>query len=245
MIMGAWSPAAWAAIGACGTLIVYIVIAVYAVFQVREARRLREEQARPWVVVDFEPGWILWLTIENIGKTVATDVRMRFDPPLASTQSRPWEWEESSTFTEGIPLLPPGKKLRFFVDGITARLNDKDLPRQHDVSVDYHGPVKRKRPLNSTYILDINHYWGSSPPPKGIPELVDEVEKIHKELNKWTDGISGLRVNVTDREKEKRQSYRPFRLKEAQQIVREDGAIALGRHILRRALQRRGWWLRN
>lgn len=85
MVLGAWSPAAWAAFGACGTLVVYVIIAIYAVFQVREARRLREEQARPWVVVDFEPGWILFLSIENIGRTVATDVHIRFDPPLAST----------------------------------------------------------------------------------------------------------------------------------------------------------------
>ena len=33
-----WSPTAWAAVGACGTMLVYVFIAVYAVVQVGEAR---------------------------------------------------------------------------------------------------------------------------------------------------------------------------------------------------------------
>lgn len=143
-------------------------------------------------------------------------------------------------------MLPPGKRLRFFVDGITARLNDNDLPRQYNVHVDYHGPIKRKAALTSVHRLDINHFWGVSPPPKGIPELVDEVEKIHKELHKWTDGISGLLVNVTDRAKEQRPTtYRPFRLRDAQQMMKDNRWAALTRHTVERPLRRRGWWIRD
>ena len=44
--------AAWATVG------IYIVIGLFAWRQVREARKLREEQARPLVIVDFEPGFL-------------------------------------------------------------------------------------------------------------------------------------------------------------------------------------------
>lgn len=232
-----WSPAAWGAIGAIGAL-------VYAAFQVGQARKLREEQARPWVVVDFEPDWIMWLTIENTGRTVATDVKLRFTPELASTQTKPWPWEESPAFTEGIPSLPPRKRLRFFFDSLPARLNDQTLPKHYDVFIEYHGPIKRRKPLTSTYKLDIGHYWGSSPPPKGLPELVKEVENIHKEMKKWTDGTSGLQVNATDRNDQERRLHRPFRIPEAKQIKESDGWLALGRHSLKRALHRRGWYSR-
>ncbi len=163
-------------------------------------------------------------------------VRMCFDPPLASSQAEPWAWQESSTFTEGIPLLPPGKKLRFFFDSITARLNDNNLPRQYNVTVEYHGPIKRKELLTSSWKLDIGHYWGSSPQPKGLPELVETLGEIKKEMHKWTDGISGIRANVVDRDKEERQRYRSYRLRRAKQLRQIEGWWALAKSLVKRRL---------
>jgi hypothetical protein len=57
--------AAWAA---WATVLIYIVIGLFAWRQVHEARKLREEQARPFVIVDFEPGWLVYLTVENLGR---------------------------------------------------------------------------------------------------------------------------------------------------------------------------------
>jgi hypothetical protein len=59
----AW--AAWATVG------IYVVIGLFAWRQVREARKLREEQARPFVIVDFEPNFLVYLTVENLGRTMA------------------------------------------------------------------------------------------------------------------------------------------------------------------------------
>ena len=79
---------AWTAVGAiaaAATFFTYVAILIYAVKQVREAQRLRFEterlrrsQWRPFVVVDVEPGWILYLTIENIGTTLARNVQFSF-----------------------------------------------------------------------------------------------------------------------------------------------------------------------
>jgi hypothetical protein len=105
----AWSEASWAAAGAWATVALYIVLAIYAVKQVGEARRLREEQARPFVVVDFDVNFLMKLRIENVGRTVARNIRMKFSPTLSSSMRQPWPWERSPLFSEGIPTLAPGK----------------------------------------------------------------------------------------------------------------------------------------
>jgi hypothetical protein len=76
--------------------------------QVLQARRLREEQARLFVIVDFEAGFLVYLTVENIGRTMARDVTIRFDKPLESTLSGPREIDESPLLRKPIPTLPPG-----------------------------------------------------------------------------------------------------------------------------------------
>jgi hypothetical protein len=60
--------AAWAAWATAG---IYVVLGLFAWRQVHEARKLREEQARPFVIVDFEPGWLVYLTVENLSRGLA------------------------------------------------------------------------------------------------------------------------------------------------------------------------------
>jgi hypothetical protein len=57
-------PTDWAALtarAAWTTVAVYVVLGIFAWIQVLQARRLREEQARPFVIVDFEPGFLVYL----------------------------------------------------------------------------------------------------------------------------------------------------------------------------------------
>ena len=132
--------AAWAA---WATVAIYIVIGLFAWWQIHEARTLREEQAQPFVIVDFEPGYLVYLTVENLGRTMARDVRIQFDKPLESTLERPYELDESPLFSRPIPALPPGKKIRVLFDQFPARL-DTGLPLTYDVKVRYRGPTGRK-----------------------------------------------------------------------------------------------------
>ena len=103
----------WPAVAACAawaTVLVYIVLGGFAWRQVHEARRLREEQARPFVIVDFEPDFLVYLTVENIGRTVARDVTIQFDKPLPSTLERPRELDESPLFREADTDPPAGQE---------------------------------------------------------------------------------------------------------------------------------------
>src|SRR6266566_5525424 len=99
--------AAWAA---CATVVIYILIGLFAWRQVSEARKLREEQARPFVIVDFEPGFLVYLTVENLGRTMARDVRIQFGKPLETTLERPREIDETPLSREPIPTLPRARR---------------------------------------------------------------------------------------------------------------------------------------
>jgi hypothetical protein len=103
----------WAAVtawAAWATVAVYVVLGIFAWIQVLQARRLREEQARPFVIVDFEPGFLVYLTVENIGRTMARDVSIRFDKPLESTLSGPREIDEPPLLASpSRPCHPAGR----------------------------------------------------------------------------------------------------------------------------------------
>ncbi|HVF12699.1 MAG TPA: hypothetical protein VNA87_06400 [Actinomycetota bacterium] len=246
MVLGAipwawdWSPAAWAAIGACATFLVYVVIGIYAVRQVGEARRLREEQARPWVVVDFDVNFAAWVTFENIGRTLATDVRVRFDPPLTSTLPQPWSWERSSLLRDGLPSMPPNKQWRLLFDSFPERVKVGTLPMIYDVEVEYLGATSNK-PYKTHYKLDLNLDVGAGRPPKGMAELVDTLDSIRAEMSKWTDRHGGLITFNFDREKYVRIEDRQHWIGKAKKVKAEHGWVAFGRYLIDRALQRRGW----
>lgn len=80
-----WTAAGWAAVAAWATFLVAVAAAAFAWRQVLEARKTREDQAQPFVVVDFEPskaGRIFMdLVVRNTGTTLATNVRMTFNLP--------------------------------------------------------------------------------------------------------------------------------------------------------------------
>lgn len=77
--------------------------------QAEREQRLREDQARPFVVVDFEPspvwGNIINLVVQNVGKTLAKNVRLTFDPPLVSSMAGNdgYNFQESNLLKHGIP----------------------------------------------------------------------------------------------------------------------------------------------
>ncbi|SRR6266536_1286654 len=221
--VAAW--AAWATVG------IYVVLGLFAWRQVHEARKLREEQARPFVIVDFEPDFLVYLTVENLGRTMARDVSIQFGKPLETTL----ELDETPLFREPIPTLPPGKKIRVLFDQFPARL-EAGLPLTYDVDVSYKGPTGKK-PWKDTYRLDLGMYVGSALPPKGIPELVTEVENIRKEIKKWQgSNLHGLLVRNIDQ----RQLDKIDRRRMHVRVLRQQGPKVLAQRLLAQALRRFG-----
>ena len=181
------------------TALVAIAAAVFAWRQVREARRTREDQAQPFVVVDIVPDPrsdnALNLVIENIGFTMATDVKLAFDPPLTRAKettiegSRLQDW---SVLKEGIPALPPRKRIEGYFDVTRERVKTGATPK-YSVSVSYRGP-RKQRTYDSSYIIDLNAYYGAlSLVRKDTHNIAETLEKIERRMEAWTESRS-LRI---------------------------------------------------
>lgn len=122
-----WSASAWSAL----TFLVLLGAALLTWRQVKEAQRLREEQAQPFVIIDFYAfSTIVEIRIANIGTTLARDVQFAFTPPLESTfdhQTGHDSVKDLNLFTRGIPSLAPGKEIKLFFDSFPGRV-EQNLP---------------------------------------------------------------------------------------------------------------------
>lgn len=167
----------WVAIAVWLTLGVFIVSAIYAKSQVNVIRESRQHEFRPYVVVSLSPTWIGRIVIENLGNRVARDVRFSFDPPLASSLNDS-PWEESTLFTDGVPVMPPGFVARFDLDSFSTRLSEDSLPRAHSVDVSYTDGDNRFGP--DRFLLDFELFRGAHPTSPDVGEQLASIAKILK-----------------------------------------------------------------
>lgn len=165
--------------------------------QLALAEQIRREQVEPYVVVDIRPSdhvsHIFMLVIENIGPTVARNVRIQFTPQLErageSDPSRNWKpIRESRLLTNGIPMMPPGRHMEWFFDIASERFAS-GLPMQYTVTVNADGPIDRVETL--TYRIDLSVHGGINRlGVKGLHEGVKAVEKLVAATDKVADRLT-------------------------------------------------------
>jgi hypothetical protein len=121
-----------AAAAAFASALILLGAVLVARRQLRKARRLREAQFRPFVVVDLfvkQPP-LVYLTITNVGPVQAKNVRVRFTPPIVSSMDdRGTPVSELQIFREGIAYLAPGKEHRTLWDTVLGRWEQDDASR--------------------------------------------------------------------------------------------------------------------
>lgn len=202
-MLAALSAEEWTAVGTLGTAIVALLAAVFAGWQVWEIRRARQEESRPFVIVDIQSSaaWnnLLNLVIENAGSTVARDVRVSFTPPLQSSNDHV-DLESTVLLTEGIPMLPPRRQVKAFFDAAHDR-KGKGLPMRYDVEValkDYRGrPQELQR-----YVIDLEHLYGlTNITEYGMHDAAKALREIQKSVKKWSDIHGRLKVWVRDEDR--------------------------------------------
>jgi hypothetical protein len=170
--------------------------------QAKRDQQLREDQARPFVVVDFDasPVWgnIINLVFENVGRTLAKNVRFSFDPPLVSSQGgEGYDFESSVLLTQGIPAMPPGKRFEALFDLSHDRLK-ANLPMTYTVKVDSQDAYGRNQDTLE-YILDLNFRYGiKRVESKTIHDVAKSLHAIERNIDRWTQHSNGLRVWLRD-----------------------------------------------
>jgi hypothetical protein len=232
---------AWAAVAAWVTLTISLAAAVFVYHQLREARLLREEQSRPFVIVDVAfRSIVVDLVVRNIGATAATNVIVFFDEPVTSSRSNGVEWPTTPLFTTGMPLMAPGRIIRFLLDTFPGR-ETAGLPMTLRGQVSYRSPGPRPRTYTDTFDINLEVYRQSLIPEKGLPELIKEVEILRKEVEKWTDGTRGLHVRATDRDRGTVRELRSIHLQQSIREGREHGWHRMIVYWIDVWLRRLGW----
>lgn len=146
------APGTWDAVATLlpglGILIGALAAAV-AVRQYGLNRRIRDEQARPYMVMSAESGTsttIIDLVIKNIGSTPARELTIRVEPPFQRANEVPgYPIMGTRMFSETLPIWPPGQERRIFFDTHIERAG-KGLPGRHEIEFSYVAGTVDSRP---------------------------------------------------------------------------------------------------
>lgn len=180
------------------TAILVLITAIYAYLtykmaktseaSVQAVREQSEAMLRPYVTISpfVRPHTtILYLRIENTGKTAAEDLKLSIDKDFfqfGEAKQTTRNLRTMKAFVEPIKSLPPGGKLIFALgQGFVIFAESADqvvVPTQFAVTAEYHFGVRKISEVNH---IDLRPFVGS----EGEREpLVDEVEKIRQLLEK-------------------------------------------------------------
>lgn len=163
----------------CGAL-----TAAYLGFRWNDRSASKRESA-PYIVCYFEPkDHFIYLIIENVGKGLAKDIKLDFNPKLQCH----YEISDTPLIRDGIPSMPPNFKIRTYFSDSPTYLNS-GLPLSYNVKITYKGTLDTE--IKSTeHIVDLNfikgiHFVGQNT----MHDLVNEIKEIRKIHQKILDKI--------------------------------------------------------
>lgn len=220
--------ASWSALAALGTLIVAATAAVFAWRQVNEAKRLRREQAEPYVAASLEFDTVTTsvdLVVKNFGSTAAYDVKLECSPTLQRSNGQ--AGVEEAKLPEVIKTLVPGQSWRTLLDFAKSRA-EADLPSYYDMTVTFTSYLGRKRKPAThryTYSLDLAALESTMFVVRyDLHTVAKELREVRKEVKRWTEGTKGLSVHVRDGEAKDARMRAELEEKRAQRRAQRDEA---------------------
>lgn len=158
-----------------------------------EMKESRDQEVAPYVVAYFDvilESHLIYLVIKNIGKSIATDVQVIFDPPLKSGS---FDIGDSVLLKDGkVASLPPSYEIRALFDTAINLYGSQELPLIYSVRISYRGGLKDdERVINQ--ILDLSIYKGlMSIMTKGMDDLVKQVNELTKHSDKIEDALEEI-----------------------------------------------------
>lgn len=204
-----WGAAEWGAFGQVGALAVAIIAGFLVWKQVDQAREAREDQTRPYVIVDFEFSELhVFLAVKNVGASPACDVTVAFDPPLERPYPNDDPDEVFAVFSEGIPMLAPGRSILIdFGEGPNFFPNDGNgVPLRYEAKVRYKALHGKRSYNDPPLILDLKPFQHAIIRREDLRQIALHLKEIRKLMSSWTAGRR-LKINaITQREVEERDS---------------------------------------
>jgi len=198
-ILRSWPAESWTALAAWVTAAIAFVAGCVALIQLREARRLRLEQAQPYVAVFMESSGsvderFIDLVIRNFRKTAALNVQVDIDPV---PQRVGGGGIEDVWMPADVPVLVPGQEWRTLWDFAPRRVG-AGVTARHSATVEFEDTQGRRYRFN--YVLD----WDASQKRMfvttyGVHDAAKALREIDTKLGRWQESIhGGLAVTVRD-----------------------------------------------
>jgi hypothetical protein len=219
----------WSALAAWTTVAVAVGAALAAFRQVAEARRLRAEQAQPYVVVYLEEAGVrhfIDLVIANLGTTAATEIVVSMQPePERALGAGPGEW--SPLVPDEIPVLVPGQQWRTLFDATHVR-GESALPRRYAVTARFKDS-RMKQSFSFDYVLDWDVIFNrGSATVHGVHDLAKSVDEIKQAITTWREGpgTQGLAVHVRDGDARDARLQERYRTRGADDDEERSGLLA-------------------
>lgn len=168
---------------------------------IEEMRAARDQDSAPYVVAYFDiEQSLISFVVKNIGKSVATDIKLSVDQPFAVPPNA-YDLNNFSFLKEGIAALAPGNEIRtFYTTGFSYFDDPPKNPRKYTVTISFLGGLSVE-PRKNIMTLDLSAHEGTAfGNEKNLTDLVTEVEKIRKtlEVSNETAGavVNALREGV-------------------------------------------------
>lgn len=198
----AWGPDDWSALAACVTAAVAVAVGVVAWYQLGEARRLRLEQAQPYVVAFMEStthhqGGHIDLVVRNFGSTGALIVKIQIEPAPQRSGNDLGTYQDVAVPNE-IPVLVPGQEWRTWWDTAPGRAKT-NLPDKYQAVVTYQDSQGRALPRTPS-VLDWTTNAGSMYiTTYGLHHAAEALRELNKTTKRWKEDLhGGLAVFVRD-----------------------------------------------
>lgn len=119
----------------------------------RRASRNAVPVGTPNVIVDFEyEGGLLFVTVQNIGDAPAHGISVKFDKKLVGAGGR--RAINSMKLFRDLSFLPPGKKIRTFVDTFHSFVT-RGQPQTVRTEVSFQGDGQARRVNRARHNLSI------------------------------------------------------------------------------------------
>jgi hypothetical protein len=142
-----------------------------------EMRDIRNDETAPYIVAYFElEDHSLHLIVENIGKGLAKNVKIEFDPKL---ECNGHDISETPLIKDGIPSMPPNYKIKTYFD-TTVRYLKSGLPLSYNVKISYYGGLINTE-RTTEFVLDLTYIKGIHFVKRNrMHDLVKEIEDMKK-----------------------------------------------------------------
>jgi hypothetical protein len=191
-------------------LILYVVKTWHIASATREAARVsektlqemkdaRDQEVAPHVIAYFDlplNEHVIYLAIKNVGKSVASNIRIEFEPKLVGHRNE--DFTMLPFVRDGIGSMPPGYEIRTFVDTSMAMLaKQSNRSLTYKAKVTFFGGLKETQ-RTTEQTLDLSMYRGlSSISRRGIHDLTNEATKISHSTEQISKTLSELSEAVT------------------------------------------------